>query len=319
MSAAAFNLPLLYADFSDRRPGDVVELPLAYLERHEVNAIVERHRGKVLESVSRKLTASFHRPQDALACAHEVRASVFRFRGMDATRRFLGCRILLSYGEVKNNDQPAAEKLAYELSWHLSNAPQDTIVATKDFVDKLPTLPFPTPRQIGKVAPGREPLMLVAAADNKSMEDEGETRTGSIMAAATVGHFTELTLRVGRSTRTVNPPDCPISVGRSKTCGLMVQGDSVSRVHGHIDYKNDKFYYVDESRNGSFVLLQDGRELRITGENVVLAGDGVISLGLPINDQVGEVIRYHCMPLKLSLDADTKPRRPGEDSTQKMR
>lgn len=318
MTTPAHHAPLLYVDFSDRRVGQVVEQPLSYLERHDVGGVVQRNGGSVLESVSRKLTASFKRPQEALACAHDVRAAVLRYRGSSPDRRDLGCRVLLTYGAVVDTSPSAIEKLAYDLSWHIASAPQDSIVATQDFVDRLPAIPNPRPRPLGQPAPGRAALLLLAAADARLMEDEGETRTGSALAAATVGHFTELTLRVGRTQRTLHAADCPISLGRSKTAGLMVQGDSVSRVHGRVEFKNDKFHYVDQSRNGSFVLLQDGREIRLTGEGVVLAGDGVISLGLPINDQTGEVIRYHCVPLKLSLDAETNPRGPYDESTHKL-
>jgi pSer/pThr/pTyr-binding forkhead associated (FHA) protein len=119
-----------------------------------------------------------------------------------------------------------------------------------------------------------------------------------------------LVLKVGERTRVVLPPECPITVGRSKTCGVVLHGDEVSRSHGRIEFANDKYFYVDESRNGTYVLTQDGTEVNVLKERILLVGDGVISPGVPVLKQTGEVLRFRCTPVHLSFgdDAATKPR-----------
>ena len=92
--------------------------------------------------------------------------------------------------------------------------------------------------------------------------------------------------------------------------GLVVQGEAVSRLHGRIEFEKEKFYYVDESRNGTYVLTHDGTEVKVLAERVLLVGDGVISPGMPVMKQTGQVIRFNCSPIRLDLGGGdiTKPR-----------
>ncbi len=88
--------------------------------------------------------------------------------------------------------------------------------------------------------------------------------------------------------------DCPLTLGRDKTCGVHLDGDVASRVHGRIEFLHDKFYYVDDSRNGTYLLTPQGEEIFLHHERLPLLGRGVISPGAPIVKQTGEVVRYSC-------------------------
>lgn len=90
------------------------------------------------------------------------------------------------------------------------------------------------------------------------------------------------------------PQDCPFTLGRDKSCALQLDGDVASRVHGQIEFVHDKFYYVDDSRNGTYLLTPQGEEVFLHRERLPLLGRGVISPGAPVVKQTGEVLRYTC-------------------------
>ncbi|MES2682731.1 MAG: FHA domain-containing protein [Pseudomonadota bacterium] len=92
----------------------------------------------------------------------------------------------------------------------------------------------------------------------------------------------------------LSPQDCPFTLGRDKSCALQLDGDVASRVHGQIEFVHDKFYFVDDSRNGTYLLTPQGEEVYLHRERLPLLGRGVISPGAPIVKQTGEVVRYAC-------------------------
>jgi len=109
------------------------------------------------------------------------------------------------------------------------------------------------------------------------------------------GHGGErLELTHGGNQLKIVAKDCPVTLGRDKSCTLHLDGDVASRVHGRIEFLHDKFYFVDDSRNGTYLLTPQGEEVFLHRERLPLLGRGVISPGAPIVKQTGEVVRYAC-------------------------
>lgn len=92
----------------------------------------------------------------------------------------------------------------------------------------------------------------------------------------------------------VRPDDCPFSVGRDAACALSIGGPNVSRLHGAIQHEGGKFYFRDDSRNGTY-LTTSGEEVHLHAERFPLVAQGVISPGATLVQQTGDVIRYHCL------------------------
>ncbi|MES2682732.1 MAG: FHA domain-containing protein [Pseudomonadota bacterium] len=92
----------------------------------------------------------------------------------------------------------------------------------------------------------------------------------------------------------VRAEDCPFSVGRDAACALNIGGTSVSRLHGALQHEGGKFYFRDDSRNGTF-LTTGGEEVFLHAERFPLVAKGVISPGATLVQQTGDVIRYQCL------------------------
>ncbi|MES2490346.1 MAG: FHA domain-containing protein [Pseudomonadota bacterium] len=314
-SAGAMQDTLLYIEFGERRNSVIVEQPLSLLERQEFHNIATRHHGSVIESISRRMVISFRRADQTLACARDLRSNVQMIRTRAGERMGLYCRMLLLPAPPGVRDTSVWAEMALKLSLHLNNAPINGITAIEPYLKLLQHPPLPTPRVLPAINGSRISLFLLAYEDsgggNHADTHEGMTRGVSPLTGAGVGLFADLKLRIGEQMRIVHPPECPITVGRSKACGLVLQGDSVSRMHGRIEFDNEKFYYLDESRNSTYVLTHDGTEVKVSNERILLVGDGVISPGMPVMKQTGQVIRFNCNPIRLDFGGGseiTKPR-----------
>lgn len=104
-----------------------------------------------------------------------------------------------------------------------------------------------------------------------------------------------LALSHGDTELQLTPTDCPLTLGRDKSCGLRLDGDVASRVHARIEFEAGQFYFVDDSRNGSYLLTPAGEDIFVHRERLALMGRGVISPGASLVKQTGELVHYRCL------------------------
>jgi len=88
-------------------------------------------------------------------------------------------------------------------------------------------------------------------------------------------------------------PDRPlVSIGRLRDCALVLRGEMCSREHARIERRGDRFFLVDQSSNGSFILTADGRELHLRGKEFELHGRGQIGFGRPVAEAGQDVAEF---------------------------
>jgi len=283
---------VVYADFSEARGGLGADSPLNFNEVRDLASFGSRHDGLVMEATPRKLHAFFPIAKDALAMAREITELAFKARS-DLSRLALDVRVIIGYGQVSIEAGRLRSDWTHRLSGLVSSVPQNGVAALRDFIGQFShggIIPAPRPS-------ARSDLFILPMVE---VEEDQETRMAGIGGGAD-GVFLTLTLRVRGQPQVFRSSDCPILIGRDKTCGVQVSGEKASRVHGRIEFEKEKFYYVDDSRNGTYVLTGGGQEILIKQEKIVLAGDGAISPGAPLAKQSGEIVRYSCKPAHLSM------------------
>ena len=84
------------------------------------------------------------------------------------------------------------------------------------------------------------------------------------------------------------------SLGRSHQSDVRLENSFVSKQHAVISYDNGEFVLQDESLNGIFIEAEDLGKVRIQGQKAYLYGDGVMSLGKPIDAEDSICIKFHC-------------------------
>jgi hypothetical protein len=88
-------------------------------------------------------------------------------------------------------------------------------------------------------------------------------------------------------------PEGEARIGRDKTNDVVVPSPRASRVHARIYARDRNFVIVDQSSNGTFVLI-DGNdtEVMLRREEAVLGERGWIGLGSPASKHGMHVLRY---------------------------
>jgi hypothetical protein len=88
-----------------------------------------------------------------------------------------------------------------------------------------------------------------------------------------------LTLSFAGRSMVIEPERQQITLGRAEDNDLVIKGNLISRVHARIEKRRNKYFLVDESTNGSFVVTIDGHETFVRRDSIQLQGEGIIGLG----------------------------------------
>lgn len=299
MTAGPQRGAVLLAEYSDPRLAVITDQALLPHELRALSDQLHAGGGRIIVLTPRRTLAFYPMVGEALASAQVALTLAAAARQVDPNRHSLAARVVLGYGLVNLEQARLHSDWTHRLGAQLSQVPPHTVAGLQEFVDQLG--PAATPKPLAKG------LWLLQAADREAVE----TQMASPLHLADGGVFDALGLRVRGENLSVAPRDCPVLIGRDRSCGLRLTSPSASRVHGRIEYHGGKFYYVDASRNGSYVLTAAGEELRLVHDRIVLAGSGAISPGAPIGQQQGEVVRFITQSRRLGM-ADGDAARGGD-------
>ncbi|MBI4694292.1 MAG: adenylate/guanylate cyclase domain-containing protein [Gammaproteobacteria bacterium] len=75
-----------------------------------------------------------------------------------------------------------------------------------------------------------------------------------------------------------------VVLGRAPECDVVVADRAVSRTHAVISVQRTQLYLADQSINGTYVRLSSGAEVHVSRGELLLDGEGHISLGRPFAD-----------------------------------
>ena len=100
-----------------------------------------------------------------------------------------------------------------------------------------------------------------------------------------------LKLSVGGESYVVEPGST-LRVGRDASNDIVVATEHASRTHARIFGRDDYFVIVDQSSNGTFLMTDGSREVRLRRSEAVLGDRGWIGLGKTAAKHGEHVLRY---------------------------
>jgi adenylate cyclase len=167
--------------------------------------------------------------------------------------------------------------------------PGETLLSG-DAVNLLPSKYQPRLRVLdsttfkGKTIPSNVYIVVPEKADGS------ETMFGTPMPAMALRPSSALLLTHGPASVRVDESRRRITLGRDRTCDLVVEASFASRVHAVIEVRRGRYVLTDQSTNGTFVSDGRGEPLFLKRESTDLGAEGTISLGaLPALDTDGLV------------------------------
>ncbi|ULQ47211.1 FHA domain-containing protein [Flagellatimonas centrodinii] len=289
---------LLLAEFSNpmrERRGEPVADDLAL---RKLSAIATERGGQQLQSLPRQLLFRFGGMPAAYGFGRQLVSEV---AGWLHTGDRSEVRVVVGAGPVTLDQGRVRGDWVHRLAGVMPRVPEGAIAAFATAAAMDPSLP----PAAGLRRLADDLYMLFPS----HTPEAAETRMASPLEAEG-GMFTEITLRVRGGSRSFRSAECPLIVGRSSESTVQVAAERASRLHGRVIYEHGRFYYVDESRNGTWVLTGSGEEVHLENDRLLLTGEGALSLGSPIGQQSGEVVRFICRSKRLRMDADIGDTRP---------
>ncbi|HEV8717589.1 MAG TPA: adenylate/guanylate cyclase domain-containing protein [Candidatus Binatia bacterium] len=84
-----------------------------------------------------------------------------------------------------------------------------------------------------------------------------------------------------------------VTIGRSPKNDFVVEDDFASRSHARIEYHRGGFVLLDQSTNGTFVVMKDSEPVHLRRDSLPLRGTGTISIGRAFGTELSpELIHF---------------------------
>ncbi len=101
-----------------------------------------------------------------------------------------------------------------------------------------------------------------------------------------------LKISYGGESLTVEPGGA-VRLGRDKANDVVVSSTLASRVHARVVGRDGNYFIVDQSSNGTFLMVDGNtREVRLRREEALMGERGWIGLGKPASNHGAHVLRY---------------------------
>ncbi|MFN3237493.1 MAG: adenylate/guanylate cyclase domain-containing protein [Pseudomonadales bacterium] len=99
----------------------------------------------------------------------------------------------------------------------------------------------------------------------------------------------------GQQIRIASNDNRTFIIGRGVQSDLLCQTRLASRSHASIEFRRGKFHLADQSSNGTFVKTDDGENIFLRRQELMLWGSGQIGLGEEVgNCDASDIIRFVC-------------------------
>ncbi len=259
----------LYQKLGDAAAHKVVTDAMAVMSEN-----VAHHDGELLRTIGDEVLAVFQAPSDAFYCALSMQNS-FEASELSVRVGFHHGESIRDSGDVYGN----AVNLAARLS---SLAKTGEIVTSADTVEQF------GPGVLEAASCVTERLASVALKgiddpiDVHRIEATDATRTGILsrtMMMTTRAPMLVSTLILTYDDQTHRFVEGKITVGRSPGCDIQVDVASASRTHGFFEYKNNKFWFTDESSNGTWYCRNGEDCLKLIRETTIVSATGSFGIG----------------------------------------
>jgi len=254
--------------------------------------VIKSYNGTVIKTIGDEIMCTFETSDNAASAAMEMNEVLSEdiTEGLsDSTS--LSIRVGLHYGPalIESGDVFGdAVNIAARMA---AQAKGDQIITTQSTVDKLSPVLRASTRFVDR-APIKGKSEEIDIFE-LIWQQEDVTRMATGMLAEKPTPEVSLVVSYNNKNVTLNRQKSGMVIGRSQGCDLPVNEKLASRQHVRIELRRDKFFLIDQSTNGTHVLIENSDEAFLRREEMPLSGKGQISLGRSFSEGPTEVITFN--------------------------
>ena len=255
--------------------------------------ITEMYQGYVIKTIGDEIMCRFTSANDCVRAAKECQEEIsmgIQGETVELTIKVglhFGPAILMEDGDVFGDAVNVAARMA-------GIAKGAQIITTAETIKLLDPDLQDISRQFDKTTvKGKEEEIIVYQVVWESSDDV--TRI-EITTADVEEEIRYLSMDYqGQQIRIASNDNRVFIIGRGVQSDLLCQTRLASRSHASIEFRRGKFHLADQSSNGTFVKTDDGENIFLRRQELMLWGSGQIGLGEEVaNCSEQDLIRFVC-------------------------
>ena len=294
MARETQHMAVLFADISDssylyKTLGDVPARGIVNSCLAFMSGVIVRFKGRIIKTIGDEIMCAFARSDDAVLAASEIQVQIEAKRPGD---RRIKIHSGLHYGPVLVEGNDIFGYTVNAAAYLTAVAAPDQILTTdateRALAPELRTCVRPVFRVVLKGSDEESTISQVV------WQKDTAAITNVSLGAQRLIPGDEGSLKVTLGTRTVrlDHANRTLTIGRGSECDLVVTELFASRQHLRIRLLRTHFYLFDQSINGTFVTLDNGKEVQVLRGELLLEGSGSLALGRSAREGAADIVSF---------------------------
>lgn len=283
MSTQQRKLVVMFADVSGsarlfERLGDTEAMHAVERCLKRMSRSIESYRGKTVQVVGDEMLVAFESAEDACLASIDMQQRIADLPPVSGLK--LTIRIGLHCGLVTESEGELSGDVVTSAARIVGASRRNQILGSSDLVAELdpngPIKARPMP-DLGTIPQGGEQLSILQI-EWTSQPVPGQYSALSVMPVD------RLCIRYHGQAHLLDDKIRVLTLGRDPANKLYIADRKASRSHARIEKRNNGYYLVDTSTNGTFVNFSGQQEVLVRRHEILLQGTGNICFGASIKD-----------------------------------
>lgn len=278
----------LYETLGDETANRIIGKVIAIMAK-----ITEVYQGFVIKTIGDEIMCRFSSANDCVRAAMDIQEEITAGVQGESTPIQIkvglhyGPAILMEDGDVFGDAVNVAARMA-------GIAKGSQIITTQDTIKLLDADLQDISRRFDKTnVKGKEEEIIVYQVVWEHNDDVTRIEI-SLSSDDEEVKYLKLQFR-GETNRIASNDKRTFVIGRGVQSDLLCQTRLASRTHAIIEFRRGKFLLMDQSSNGTFIKTDDGENIFLRRQELMLWGSGHISLGEEVSkEDPDDVIHYVC-------------------------
>lgn len=249
--------------------------------------ITGRFNGIVIKTIGDEIMCRFPSATEGVNACCQIQEAISILTGPDDMP--MAVRIGIHAGEAILDNEDVFGDAVNVAARMAGIAKARQIITTEDTFDQLSDELQEKAREFD-TTPVKGKLRPITIYDIVWDEEDDVTRMSFTPSESSAD--SQLSITYQGQERAFTQSDMPIDIGRGAKADVTVDAPLASRIHAKIEFNRGKFVLVDQSTNGTFVKLSDGKEVYLRREELPLSSWGTVSLGEKVVDSSPILVAY---------------------------
>lgn len=258
-----------------------------------MSKVTEAYQGYVIKTIGDEIMSRFSTADDSVKAAKEMQEEISA--GLQGETIPISIKVGLHYGPAILMEDGDVFGDAVNVAARMAGiAKGSQIITTQETVSLLSPDLQDMSRQFDRTTvKGKEEEIIVYQVVWEQSDDVTRIEISDNPDEEEV-RYLSLEFR-GEQTRIASDDHRTFIIGRGVQSDLLCQARLASRTHAAVEFRRGKFLLTDQSSNGTFVKTDDGENIFLRRQELMLWGSGYIGLGEEVSREDPEnVIRYVC-------------------------